>query len=53
MENYGQIHNEMIGGIMKNVRLSAEMTADQKRDRSSGLCGYLWKGQCGSFLLRA
>ncbi|MDN4012544.1 MULTISPECIES: hypothetical protein [Chryseobacterium] len=32
MENYGQIHNEMIGGIMKNVRLSAEMTADQKKE---------------------
>jgi hypothetical protein len=30
MENYGTLHNEMITAIMNNVKISADMTVEQK-----------------------
>ncbi|MDQ0781416.1 hypothetical protein [Chryseobacterium sp. W4I1] len=32
MENYGQLHNEMITAIMGNVTISPDMTAEQKKE---------------------
>lgn len=32
MENYGTLHNEMITAIMNNVKISADMTVEQKKE---------------------